>query len=87
MIHLPYFKGSLFDTANITTYLNIRYVNEYFEEPHEAEGCGKAKIIYENYKPKNVHEMREYNLYVIDKSLRNAQKRGLLTPDHIKVLG
>jgi hypothetical protein len=33
-------------------------------------------IIYENYKPKNVYDMREYILYTIDKSLTKALKRG-----------
>jgi len=36
---------------------------------------GKPKVIYENYKPKNVYEMREYILYTIDKSLTKALKR------------
>jgi hypothetical protein len=36
---------------------------------------GVPKVIYENYKPKNVYEMREYILYTIDKSLTKALKR------------
>lgn len=31
-------------------------------------------MIYECYKPKNTHEMREYILTVIDKSLRKLNK-------------
>lgn len=31
-VGLPHFKGSLFDTGNIGTFLNIRYVNEFFDE-------------------------------------------------------
>ena len=48
---------------------------------------GKPKVIYENYKPKNVNEMREYILYTIDKSLQNAQKWGQLSNDHLRILG
>lgn len=87
--NMPHFKGSIFDTGNITTYLNIRYVNEYFDEQLAAKGnCpDRGNIIYENYKPKNVHEMREYILYVIDKSLKKANKKGQLSAEHIKILG
>jgi hypothetical protein len=48
---------------------------------------GRPKVIYENYKPKNVYEMREYILYTIDKSLAKALKRDQINDQHIKVLG
>lgn len=84
------FKGSLFDTGGITTYLNIKYVNEFvdhYESNNNGMTLGKPKVIYENYKPKNVYEMREYILYTIDKSLAKALKRDQINEQHLKVLG
>ncbi len=42
---------------------------------------GRPKAIYDCYKPKNIHEMREYILYTIDKSLNKAHKRNKLTSE------
>ena len=89
-ILIPSFKGSLFDTGGITTFLNIKYVNDFvdqIESNNNGMTSGKPKVIYENYKPKNVQEMREYILYSIDKSIIQASKRGLLSTDHLKILG
>ena len=80
----------MFDTGGITTYLNIKYVNEFvdqYESNNNGMTLGRPKVIYENYKPKNVYEMREYILYTIDKSLTKALKRGQISNDHIKALG
>lgn len=84
------FKGSMFDTGGITTYLNIKYVNEFvdnFESNNNGMTLGRPKVIYENYKPKNVYDMREFILYTIDKSLTKALKRDSITDDHLKVFG
>ena len=80
----------MFDTGGITTFLNIKYVNEFvdhFESNNNGMTLGKPKVIYENYKPKNVYEMREYMLYTIDKSLTKAVKRDQIGEEHLKVLG
>ena len=80
----------MFDTGGITTYLNIKYVNEFvdhYESNNNGMTLGRPKVIYENYKPKNVYDMREYILYTIDKSLTKALKRGQISNDHIKALG
>jgi hypothetical protein len=42
---------------------------------------GKPQVIYENYKPKNTHEMREYMLYVINRSLSKALQNGTIKRD------
>ena len=87
---LASFKSSMFDTGGITTFLNIKYVNEFvdhFESNNNGMTLGKPKVIYENYKPKNVYEMREYMLYTIDKSLNKAVKRDQIGEEHLKVLG
>ena len=80
----------MFDTGGITTYLNIKYVNEFvdhYESNNNGMTLGKPKVIYQNYKPKNVYEMREYILYTIDKSLTKALKRDQINEEHLKVLG
>ena len=48
---------------------------------------GAAKVIYENYKPKNIQEMREYILFTIDKSIKSQIKIGMISKDIIKMLG
>jgi hypothetical protein len=87
---MPSFKSSIFDTGGITTFLNIKYVNDFvdqIESNNNGMTSGKPKVIYENYKPKNVNEMREYILYTIDKSLVKAQKRGQLSSEHLRIMG
>lgn len=92
----PSFKESIFDSAtgvlSFPCLLNIKYVNEFYQQEQKNASVmqvvlAKPKIIYENYKPKNVLEMREYNLYVIDKQLRKMVKRGLLSTDVERIVG
>ena len=87
---MPSFKGSIFDTGGIPTFFNIKYVNEYLDEIESiniGNASSKPKIIYECYKPKHIMEMKEYILYTIDKSLKQAEKKGILTNDHLKIMG
>ena len=92
----PSFRESIFDSSSGTLsfpcLLNIRYVNEFYQQEQQKasvmqELLAKPKIIYENYKPKNILEMREYNLYVIDKELKKLVKRGLISPDVERIVG
>lgn len=48
---------------------------------------GKCLPIYDNYKPKNTHEMREYILYTIEKSLMKKRKRGEISDEVWNLLG
>ena len=87
--YIPEFKN-IFDTGNICTYLNIKYVNEFqdqVESNNMGQITGAAKVIYENYKPKNIQEMREYILFTIDKSIKSQIKIGMISKDIIKMLG
>ena len=70
--------GSIFDTGNVGLYVNIKFINEFFEEQEDQPTPIDRKIattIYENYKPRNSQEMREYMLFVMDKSLRKLRKQ------------
>ena len=87
---IPQFVGSIFDTGGQITFLNIKYVNEFIDNiasNNNGQTPCKPRLIYENYKPKNVHEMREYILFTIDKSLTKSLKRGILTSEHIRIIG
>ena len=75
--HLLASFKNIFDTGGVLTYLNIKYVNEFQDEVQSknmGHTNGKGQLIYENYKPKNSVEMREYILYTIDKALSKAFK-------------
>ena len=55
MNYIPMFR-SIFDTGNVSTYLNIKYINEFQDQVSNnnmGQLKGKAILIYENYKPKN----------------------------------
>eukprot|EP00347_Sterkiella_histriomuscorum_P002278 403368770 len=86
---IPQFK-SIFDTGNIQTYLNIKCINEFQDQVQSnnmGQLKGKSLMIYENYKPKNTQEMREYILFTIEKSLKKAVKQGILSQSMIKYIG
>lgn len=48
---------------------------------------GKCQTIYESYRPRTSHEMREYILYTIDKSVQKARKRGEISDEVFRMLG